>query len=264
MWRYTKRKPVREVSVRSRRSEASGWKEAARGLCDKHVMYGYRWVCVLLRRNGYPVGQHRLRLWMRESGLSQASSIKDDGRTVGEKPSEPTEPNQAWQIDATKIYTKEDGWAWQTSVLDVFDRRIVAYVLRKTARTEDAMDAVALALDGTFGRMRPEGLSLIHDRGSQFTAYSFKEMLRELNIKDVVTAVRHPQSCGRLERFHRTLKEECIWQEEWESIKELGTGVAEYIWHYNHVRIHSALGYRTPMEVYQMAVDAKTSDQTAA
>ena len=201
---------------------------------------------------------------MREAGLSQTGPVRDTGRTVGERPPEPTKPNQAWQIDATKVYTSGDGWVWQTSVLDLFDRRIVSYVVRKTASTEDAMDAVALALEDAFCGARPKGLSLIHDRGSQFTSWSFREMVQCQRINDVVTAVRHPQSCGRLERFHRTIKEECIWLEEWESIEDLGRGVAEYIRYYNHRRIHSALGYRAPMEVYRMAVEARTSHPTAA
>lgn len=201
---------------------------------------------------------------MKESGLLQRGPIKDAGRTVGVKPAEPTGPNQAWQIDATKIYTRQDGWVWQTSALDLFDRRIVGYVLRKTAKTEDAMDTVALALDAASDEMHPAELSLIHDRGSQFTAWSFKQMLRELKINDVVTAVRHPQSCGRLERFHRTFKEECIWLSEWESLEELETGVAEYINHYNYERMHSALAYRTPMDVHQMAVNTKNSHLPAA
>lgn len=228
------------------------------------MTYGYRRIWVLLRRDGHRVGRHMLRRWMRDVGLAQNGPMRDTGRTVGEKPEEPTGPNEAWQIDATKVYTKEDGWVWQTSVLDLFDRRIVAYVLRKTAKTEDAMDAVALALDDALGGVRPEGLCVIHDRGSQFTSYSFREMLREQKIKDVVTAVRHPQSCGRLERFHRTIKEECIWLEEWENLEDLGKGVAEYISHYNHGRIHSALGYRTPMEAHRIAVEAKTSHRNAA
>jgi putative transposase len=176
--------------------------------------------------------------------------VKDTGRTPGKRPAEPEAPNQAWQIDATKIYTTLDGWVWQTSILDVYDRRIVGYVLRKTCRCEDAMDAAALALDRCFGGAKPEGLSVIHDRGSQFTAWSFKQMLREAKVNDVVTAVRHPQSCGRLERFHRTLKEECVWLSEWESLAGLETAIAGYVYHYNNERVHSALNYRTPMEAH--------------
>jgi putative transposase len=123
------------------------WQEEARKLCKLHVTYGYRRIRVLLKRAGHEVGIHKVRRWMRECGLAQSGPVKDEGRTPGEKPADPTAPNQAWQIDATKIYTKLDGWAWQTSILDVYDRRIVAHVVRKTCRAADAMDVLAMALD---------------------------------------------------------------------------------------------------------------------
>jgi len=172
-------------------------------LCQEHITYGYRRIWILLSRAGHIVGKHKLRKWLREAGLSQREKVSDTGRTPGERPPEVEQPNQGWQIDATKIYTKLDGWVWQTSVLDMYDRRIVGYVVRKTCRAEDAKDALAIALDRAFGDAKPEGLSrfigMIHDRGGQFIAWSFKEMVEWMKINDVVTAVRYPESCGRLE-----------------------------------------------------------------
>ena len=72
------------------------------------------------------------------------------------------------------------------------------------------------------------------------------------------------QSCGRLERFHRTLKEECIWLRQWDSLAELETAVAGYVGHYNTERVHSALGYLTPMEMHRLAIGEKSSLQIAA
>jgi putative transposase len=269
LWRYVRwdgklAKDEAPVIIVAKADLDSGWQEEARKLCEQFVTYGYRRVCALLDRAGHVVGKHRLRVWMQETGLAQRGPVKDTGRTPGEPPPAPGRPNQAWQIDATKIYTNLDGWVWQTSVLDLYDRRIVGHVVRKTCRAEDAKDVLAIALDRAFGESKPEDLSLIHDRGSQFTAWSFKEMVDRLRIKDVVTAVRHPQSCGRLERFHRTLKEECIWLSEWESLDQLKAAVGCYIEHYNNDRIHSALGYLTPMEMHTLAMTEKTSLQIAA
>jgi len=265
LWRYgARRQDVTQAApVRDGCADAV-WQKAARRLCEEHITYGYRRVWVLLKRAGHLVGTHRLRKWMRESGLAQSGVVKDTGRTPGEQPPEVERPNQGWQIDATKIYTNLDGWVWQTSVLDLYDRRIVGHVVRKTCRSEDAKDALAIALDGAFGDAKPAELSLIHDRGSQFTAWSFKAMVKRMKINDVVTAVRHPQSCGRLERFHRTLKEECIWLAEWESLGGLEVAVNQYVDYYNFERIHSALGYLTPMEVHRLAIGEKTSLQIAA
>ena len=265
LWRYETRRQgaTRTTPVEDGRTDYV-WKKAALRLCEEHITYGYRRIWALLVRAGHLVGTHRVRKWMRESGLAQSGLLKDTGRTPGERPPEVERPNQGWQIDATKIYTKLDGWVWQTSVLDLYDRRIVGHVVRKTCRSEDAKDALAIALDRAFGDGKPEGLSLIHDRGSQFTAWSFKEMVERMKINDVVTAVRHPQSCGRLERFHRTFKEECIWLAEWESLGGLEVAVSQYVDHYNFERIHSAFGYLTPMEVHRLAIGDKASLQIAA
>ena len=271
LWRYIKRGVQRGEASESisdmgepKPDNDCVWKEAAAVLCREHITYGYRRVWIILSRTGHIVGKHKLRKWMRESDLAQRVPIKDTGRTPGERPPEVERPNQGWQTDSTKIHTKQDGWAWQTSVLDLYDRRIVGYVVRKTCRAEDAKDALAIALDRAFGDAKPEGLSLIHDRGSQFTSWSFKEMVERMKINDVVTAVRHPESCGRLERFHRTLKEECIWLSEWENIGELEVAVSQYVDHYNFERIHSALGYLTPMEMHRLATREKSSLQIAA
>lgn len=233
------------------RSEA--WRDVAKRLARQYPTYGYRRLYVLLKKQGVSPGQHRLRRWMRVEGLSQRGIVVDSGRTVGQRPAEPDGPNVAWQMDATKIHTLRDGWIWQTSVLDVFDRRIVSYVVRKTCRAEDAQDALALALDASFGCGKATGLSVIHDRGSQFTSHAFREMVKSCGAKDVTTAVRHPESCGRLERFHRTLKEELIWLQEWQYLAEVESAVEEWVRFYNEQRPHSALGYQAPMEFNKAA-----------
>lgn len=249
LWRYLKGECNRRRSAGGNAcSKGAGWQERARELAKLHPTYGYRRIRVMLKKDGLVVGQHCLRRWMRAEGLSQCGPVVDRGRTVGDRPAEPDGLNVAWQMDATKIYTNCDGWIWQTSVLDVFNREVVSCVVRKTCRAEDAQDALALALDARFGMSRAPGLSVIHDRGSQFTSFSFKGMVERCGAKNVTTAVRHPQSCGRLERFHRTLKEELIWQQEWEEMAEVKAAVEQWLCFYNDERPHSALGYQSPRE----------------
>lgn len=252
LWRYLKPACNKSCSAKAS-AKRDLWKDAARRLAREYPTYGYRRVYVLLKKQGVAVGQHRLRVWMRAEDLSQRGAIVDTGRTVGPRPAEPEVPNVAWQMDATKIHTLGDGWLWQTSVLDVFDRRIVSCVVRKTCRAEDAQDALALALDLSFGCSRATGLSVIHDRGSQFTSHAFREMVKSCGAKDVTTAVRHPESCGRLERFHRTLKEELIWLQEWQDLAEVESAVAQWVRFYNEQRPHSALGYQAPIEFNKAA-----------
>lgn len=247
LWRYLK--PEHKKTNRSKiAGKREKWQSVVERIARQFPTYGYRRLGVLLKREGLNVGQHCLRRWMRAMGLSQRDAVVDTGRTVGERPAEPEGPNMAWQTDATKIYTMLDGWIWQTSILDVFDRRIVSFVVRKTCRSEDAQDALALALDATFGSGKANGLSVIHDRGSQFTSHAFRTMVSNCGAKNVITAVRHPESCGRLERFHRTIKEELIWHREWQDLAEVVTAVREWVHFYNEQRPHSALGYQAPLQ----------------
>lgn len=250
LWRLVR--PRSASRPRGRAGDRS-WEVAATALCQQFPAYGYRMIAARLHRQGIVVGLHRLRRWMRTAGYAQTDPVRDTGRTVGEKPAAPRAPNQACQMDATKVYTTQDGWLWQTSVLDCYDRRIVAHVVRKTCRTEDALDALVLALEAVGGDTLPPGLAVIHDRGSQFTAWAFTAFLQAHGLTNVVTAVRHPQSCGRLERWHRTLKAECLWLQEWETLAEVEQAVGQYVAFYNRERLHSALAYQTPWEVYEAA-----------
>jgi putative transposase len=256
LWRYLSGKQA-AASQKKYARKRDLWQRSARRLAGRHPTYGYRRLQVLLAREGKLVGQHRLRVWMRLEGLSQRPAVVDEGRTPGLRPAEPALPNVAWQIDATKVHTLRDGWVWQTSVLDVCDRRIVSWVLRKSCTSDDAQDALALAFDASFGSDKALGVSVIHDRGSQFTSLGFREMVKACGARDVTTAVRHPESLGRLERFHRTLKEELIWHREWEDLTELEAAVTDWVRDYNEARPHSALGYQTPMEFNKAALAYK-------
>jgi putative transposase len=247
LWRYLNPESKKTANARVV-AKSDAWQNIALQLARQYPTYGYRRLYVLLRNQDIFVGQHCLRRWMRAMGLSQRSPVVDSGRTVGERPAEPAGPNVAWQMDATKIHTICDGWIWQTSVLDVFDRRIVSCVVRKTCRSEDAQDALVRALDASFGCDKAAGLGVIHDRGSQFTSHAFRAIVSRCGAKDVTTAVRHPQSCGRIERFHRTLKEELIWQKEWEDSAEVENAVMDWVRFYNEKRPHSALGYQAPLQ----------------
>jgi transposase InsO family protein len=89
---------------------------------------------------------------------------------------------------------------------------------------------------------------IISDNGAQFIARDFKELIRLLGMTHVRTSPGYPQSNGKLERWHATIKSECIRPGTPLSVEEARRLVARWIEHYNHVRLHSALGYVTPAD----------------
>src|SRR5262249_37769640 len=89
---------------------------------------------------------------------------------------------------------------------------------------------------------------IISDNGPQFIAKDFKEFIRICGMTHVKTSPYYPQSNGKIEPFHRTLKDDCIRTETPLALEEAQRIVAKYVEHYNTVRLHSAIGYITPKD----------------
>ena len=89
---------------------------------------------------------------------------------------------------------------------------------------------------------------IITDNGPQFIAKDFKQFIRLTGITHVRTSPYYPQSNGKIERWHGSLKQECIRTSSIGSLAEARQRVSAYVEHYNHVRLHSALGYITPAD----------------
>ena len=92
------------------------------------------------------------------------------------------------------------------------------------------------------------GPRIISDNGPQFIAKDFKEFIRICGMTHVRTSPYYPQSNGKIERFHRTIKGDCIRSETPLSLDDAQRIVARYVEHYNTVRLHSAIGYLTPAD----------------
>ena len=89
---------------------------------------------------------------------------------------------------------------------------------------------------------------IITDNGPQFISRDFKQFIRLMGLTHVRTSPYYPQSNGKLERWHGSLKQECIRTSSLGSLEEARRRIAVYVDHYNHVRLHSALGYITPAD----------------
>jgi len=159
---------------------------------------------------------------------------------------QPQGPHEHWHIDIAYINVR-GSFMFLISVLDGFSRMILHHELRMTMTEYDVQITLQRALEKYPG-VHPR---LISDNGKQFVAKDFKEYLRDCGLKQVRTSVYYPQSNGKIERFHGTIKTEAIRKQSYLSGDDARQQIAEYIRIYNEERLHSALYYLTPKEVFE-------------
>jgi putative transposase len=162
-----------------------------------------------------------------------------------------TAVNQMWQTDFT--YLKIIGWGWYylSTILDDFSRYIIAWKLCTTMKAEDVTDTLEMALTASGSnqahvRHRPR---LLSDNGASYVSGELAEWLDKQHMSHVRGAPYHPQTQGKIERWHRTLKNRIL-LENYYLPGDLEVQIAAFIDHYNHRRYHESLENVTPADVY--------------
>ena len=154
---------------------------------------------------------------------------------------QPLKPHEHWHIDVS--YVNICGtFYYLCSVLDGCSRYIVHWELRE-AMTEKDVEIILQRAREKFPQATPR---IISDNGPQFIAKDFKEFIRVAGMTHVRTSPYYPQSNGKLERWHKTIKHECIRPRVPLSLDEAREQIADYILYYNDERLHSSLGYVAP------------------
>lgn len=156
---------------------------------------------------------------------------------------QPLRPHEHWHIDISYLNIAGTFY-FLISILDGYSRFVVHWEIRETM-LEDDVELVVQRAKEKFPNEHPR---IISDNGAQFIARDFKELIRLLGMTHVRTSPGHPQSNGKLERWHETVKGECIRPGTPLSLDEARRLVARWIEYYNHVRLHSALGYIAPTD----------------
>lgn len=156
---------------------------------------------------------------------------------------QPLSAHAHWHVDISYINVGGTFY-YLTSVLDGFSRAIVHWEIRESMTERDVETIVQRGLERHPG-VKPR---IISDNGPQFIARDFKEFIRAVGITHVRTSPYYPQSNGKLERWHGSLKRECVRPAAPASLEEAQQRIGSYVNYYNSVRLHSALGYVTPMD----------------
>ena len=156
---------------------------------------------------------------------------------------QPLRPHEHWHVDISYINICGTFY-YLCSILDGCSRFIVHWEIREQM-TEMDVEIILQRAKESFPEARPR---IISDNGPQFMAKDFKEFIRISGMTHVRTSPYYPQSNGKLERFHATIKGECIRPGVPLSLDDARRMVEGFINHYNNVRLHSAIGYIAPMD----------------
>lgn len=218
-------------------------------------VYGSPRIHAVLRAEGKPCGKKRVARLMRERGLS-ARPRKHRTRTTDsthEQPVAPnllnreftaTAPNTKWVADITAIWTSE-GWLYLAVVLDIYSRLVVGWAM--DAHRDEAL--VEQAARMALAHRQPEPGLLHHsDRGSQYSATDYRELLEQYGIVMSMSGKGDCYDNALMESFFGTLKSECVDRQSFASRAQARLVIFEYLEvFYNRQRLHSSLGYLSPV-----------------
>jgi len=156
---------------------------------------------------------------------------------------QPVKPHEHWHVDVSHLNIAGTFY-YLCSVLDGCSRAVVHWDIRESM-TEPEVEVILQRARECHPGVTPR---IITDNGPQFLARDFKEFIRLCGMTHVRTAPYYPQSNGKIERWHQTLKGECIRPGTPLSLEDARRIVGRYVEHYNTVRLHSAIGYITPKD----------------
>lgn len=207
-----------------------------------HRQTGYRRLTyMMLDENVVAVSPSSVYRVLLTSGLLRSMTAQPSKKGTGFH--QPKQPHQHWHIDITYINICGTFY-YLCTILDGYSRYIVHWEIR-AAMTEVDVETVLQRAREKFPHAKPR---VISDNGPQFIARDFKHFIRLCGMQHVRTSPYYPQSNGKIERWHQTLKQEYIRPGSPLSPTDANRIVTTFVEQYNHHRLHSAIGYITPAD----------------
>jgi putative transposase len=225
-------------------------RETIRSLCqkDRHQTYGHRRIrALLLRDYGLSVNHKTVYRVMRDLGLLQPRVWRRPQRAKHVERMRPSKPDQGWQIDMTCFELSDLRRVYLTVVIDCFSRQLVGWTLDRRCRASEWISALRQGLESRqLSGEACRSLVLRSDNGAQPCSQKFVAFLSQHGIKGEYTGYDAPDDNAYVERVIRTIKEEEVWINSYDSFPEAHKAIENYINFYNQERIHQALEYKTP------------------
>ena len=221
--------------------------------------YGHRPMAAELQRRNLPTGRDRVLRYMREANLlcrrrRAFVTTTDSQHSLKVFPNLTrdlvlTGTDQLWVADITYIRLPRD-FVYLAVVMDAFSRRIIGWALARHLMTELPMAALQLALAN---RQIKAGLIHHSDQGKQYAAADYVSLLVKHQIRISMSRTGNPYDNAKAERFMRTVKYEEVYLADYQTLTEARASIKHFIEEvYNRKRLHSALGYRPPVEFEQL------------
>lgn len=157
----------------------------------------------------------------------------------------PKRPDEQWHTDIMYIYIK-GRWYFFVGVLDSYSRFMVHWDLLMSMDQRSIKGVIEEALERNKGKIP----RIVHDNGSQFISKEWRKLMKEYGLEDIRTRKNHPESNGKIERFHRNLREgisEKEIKDYWQALKV----IEEYVKYYNEKRLHAGIRYLRPADYYR-------------
>jgi len=255
---WNRRRQEREARVREYRELTARVRQVFE---DSRRVYGYRKMWRELAKGGVHLSEYKVRKIMREAGLYPITTRrfrpgragKPDGRFFDnalDQKFHAANPDEVWVGDITYIKTRL-GWVYLAVVVDLFNREVIGHAVSKSIDVELVKRALSAAIAK---RGVTDAPTVFHsDRGIQYASKSFMRMLADNGIVGSMSKSGCPFDNAVAESFFSTAKRECIHHTDYEDFEEVKRDVFSYIeLFYNRKRMHSTLGYKTPVE-YRLA-----------
>jgi putative transposase len=217
--------------------------------------YGSRRTLKQLRLEGHLIGRYKVRRLMRmlvlKAKVRRRYKVTTESRhsfpvaaNILNRNFNVTEPNKVWTADISYVWTLE-GWLYLAVIMDLFSRQIVGWAMDKRIKKQLTLDALAMA----YWRRKPE-LGLLHhsDRGSQYACHDYRNRLDQYGMTASMSRKGDCWDNAPTERFFRSLKTERLDGLSFASRASARLEIVDYITYYNSLRLHSTLGYVTPIE----------------
>ena len=245
--------PRRTVYYRPRKAPSRlnpAFVEPIKTMIEEEPSFGYRTVASLLGFNKNTVQR-----------IFQLKGWQVRKRPVGFRPriealpSVARRPDERWATDLCRVWGGQDGWLTLALVIDCHTRELLGWHLSRSGKASTAGAALEQALIARFGSLGKVSnpFLLRSDNGLVFTSRDYTRLVRSYGLKQEFITPHCPQQNGMVERVIRTLKEQCLHRNRFESQQNAMRVIGDWISFYNNRRPHQALGMKTPAEAYKLA-----------